>query len=87
MRDAVLLAQIALDDFLWEIYSRPAGIFEQNPPSDAIVEGARHIFEQADNPKALSRFMAHFPRRKRREHLLLKAFFLKQQKFRQKDIR
>jgi hypothetical protein len=56
-------ANVALDDFLWEIYARPAGIFEQDPPSDAVVEGALEIVGQAANPKALSRFVAYFPRR------------------------
>jgi hypothetical protein len=58
MQNASVIAKSAKDDFLWEIYSRKGGLFEQDPPErDALVSAAEIL---ADDDEALSRLRNHF---------------------------
>jgi hypothetical protein len=60
MRNARVIAEVARDDFLWDIYSRPGGVFEQSPvESDALLRAAKILTDEGCF-EALTRLRHHF---------------------------
>jgi hypothetical protein len=58
MQNAFVIGESAKDDFIWEIYSRKGGLFEQDPPEREALLSAAEIL--AEDDKALSRLRNHF---------------------------
>jgi hypothetical protein len=60
MRNARVIAEVAGDDFLWDLYSRPGGVFEQNPVEyNALLTAAKMLTDEGSS-EALTRLRNHF---------------------------